>query len=50
MNCDKVERKIDEIRQHLDIHLHSLISPYKWIMYSDLVDLIDELRELINDN
>lgn len=46
----KVEHKLDEIKQCLDIHLHSLISPYKWIMYSDLVDLIDELGELIKED
>lgn len=49
INRQKIERKIDEIRQHLDIHLHTLISPYKWIAYSDLVNLIDELKELLSN-
>lgn len=46
----KAEHKLDEIRQHLDIHLYSLITPYKWIMYYDLIDLVDELGELIKDD
>lgn len=45
----KAERKLDEIKQHLDIHLHTLVSPYKWIAYSDLVNLVDELGELIKE-
>ena len=46
----KAEHKLDEIRQYLDIHLYSLISPYKLIVYYGLVDLIDELEELIKDD
>lgn len=46
----KAEYKLDEIRQYLDIHLHPLVSPYKWIVYSGLVDLVDELGELIKDD
>lgn len=47
----KAEHKLDEIRQYLDIHLYSHISPHKLIVYYGLVDLIDELGELIkNDN
>lgn len=46
----KAEHKLDEIRQYLDIHLYSHISPHKLIVYYGLVDLIDELRELIKDD
>lgn len=46
----KAEHKLDEIRQCLDIHFYSLINPYKWIMYYELVDLIDELGELIKED
>ena len=46
----KAEHKLDEIRQYLDIHLCSTISPYKLIVYYGLVDLIDELGELIKDD
>lgn len=46
----KAERKLDEIRQYLDIHLHSPISPYKLIVYYGLVDLVDELGELIKED
>lgn len=49
-NYLKAEHKLDEIRQYLDIHLYSLISPYKWIVYYGLVDLLDELGELIEDD
>lgn len=49
-NYLEVEYKIDEIRQYLDSNLHPLVSPNNWQIYSDLVDMIDELRELINDN
>ena len=43
----KAEDKIDEIRQYLDNNLHPLISPDNWSVYSDLIDLVDELGELI---
>lgn len=46
----KAERKIDEIKLYLDNNLHPLVSPNNWQVYSDLVDMIDELGELINDN
>lgn len=46
----KAERKLDEIRQYLDIHLHSPISTYKLIVYYGLVDLLNELGELIKDD
>ena len=46
----KAENKIDEIRQYLDNNLHSLVSPDYWQVYSDLVDLVDELGELIKEN
>ena len=45
----KAEHKLDEIRQYLDNHLHPLVSPDKWDVYSDLVDLVDELGELIKE-
>lgn len=46
----KAECKIDEIRLYLDNNLHPLISPNNWQVYSDLVDMIDELGELIEEN
>ena len=46
----KAECKIDEIRQYLDNNLHPLISPDNWQVYSDLVDLVNELGELIEEN
>lgn len=46
----KAEDKIDEIRLYLDNNLHPLISPDNWQIYSDLVDMIDELGELIEEN
>lgn len=46
----KVEDKIDEIRLYLDNNLHPLVSPNNWQVYSDLVDMIDELGELIEEN
>lgn len=46
----KAEDKIDEIRLYLDNNLHPLVSPNNWQVYSDLVDMIDELGELIEEN
>lgn len=46
----KAEDKIDEIRLYLDNNLHPLVSPDYWQVYSDLVDMIDELGELIEEN
>lgn len=45
----KAEHKLDEIRQYLDNHLHPLVSSDRWDVYSDLVDLVDELGELIKE-
>lgn len=45
----KVEHKLDEIRQYLDIQLCSTMNTYKLIVYYGLVDLIDELGELIKE-
>ena len=45
----KVEYKLDEIRLYLDNNLHPLVSPDNWQVYSDLVDMIDELRKLISN-
>jgi len=45
----KAERKIDEIRQYLDNNLHPLVSPNNWQVYSDLVDMIDELGGLLGN-
>ena len=49
-NHRKAEHKLDEIRQYLDNNLHPLVSPNNWSVYSDLVDLVDELGELIKDD
>ena len=46
----KAEDKIDEIRMYLNNNLHPLVSPNNWSVYSDLVDLVDELGELIKDD
>ncbi len=46
----KAEDKIDEIRLYLNNNLHPLVSPNNWQVYSDLVDMIDELGELIEEN
>ena len=46
----KAEHKLDEIRQYLDNNLHPLVSPNNWDVYSDLVDLVDELGELIKED
>lgn len=46
----KAERKLNEIRQYLDIYLCSTMNTYKLIVYYGLVDLIDELEELIKDD
>lgn len=46
----KAEDKIDEIRLYLDNNLHPLVSSNNWQVYSDLVDMIDELGELIEEN
>lgn len=46
----KVEHKLDEIRQYLDIHLCSTFNTHKLIVYYGLVDLIDELGELIKED
>jgi len=45
----KAEDKIDEIRRYLDNYLHPLISPDNWQVYSDLVDMIDELGGLLGN-
>lgn len=45
----KAERKIDEIRLYLNNNLHPLVSPNNWQVYSDLVDMIDELGELLSN-
>jgi len=45
----KAECKIDEIRLYLDNNLHPLISPDNWQVYSDLVDMIDELGGLLGN-
>lgn len=45
----KAERKIDEIRLYFNNNLHPLVSPNNWQVYSDLVDMIDELGELLSN-
>ena len=45
----KAEDKIDEIRRYLDNNLHPLVSSNNWQVYSDLVDMIDELGGLLGN-
>lgn len=45
----KAEHKIDEIRVYLDNNLHPLVTPDYWQVYSDLVDMIDELGGLLGN-
>ena len=44
----KIENKLQEIKVFLDNELHPVVSPDNWWLYSQLVDLIDELEDLIN--
>lgn len=46
----KVKDKLQEVREFLDNELHPVVSPDDWWLYSQLVDLIDELEDLIIDN
>lgn len=46
----KIENKLQEIKRFLDNELHPVVSPDDWWLYSQLVDLIDELEDLIIDD
>ena len=46
----KIENKLQEIKKFLDNELHPVVSPDDWWLYSQLVDLIDELEDLIIDD
>ncbi len=46
----KIENKLQEIKKFLNNELHPVVSPDNWWLYSQLVDLIDELEDLIIDD
>ena len=42
---DKVLQEIDELRAFADSDIHPIASPDNWDVYSELCDLIDEVKE-----
>ena len=50
INKQKITEEIDELRNFLDVELHSAVSPDRWDIYSTLCDMVDELEAVVLDS